>query len=389
MKVLVTGAGGFLGRAVVAKGAEAGHDIIAMVRPKGSLEETRWPGAVSIVRGDLRQAGQWQNQLEGIEAVIHLAASPSGDLSEQFAGTVIATENLLASLPSTVRRFVHVSSFSVYDYGAIGAHQELDEQSAVELRPQRRDAYTWTKLIQEKLVVDHWEAERSASLVIIRPGAIFGPGKDWDFGRAMQLGGFDLIFAPFARMRLTYVDNCADAIVRALDLPEGGGPFNIVDRDLPTHASYHRMCRRAGALTGRAVYVPWVVVATGGLLIRAINRMFFKGRAKLPEILDYPRQQARWKPLQYRHGRAVKELGWTPGISIAEGVIRTFQSVAIQTPEQGARDLAALARRTKRVLHHREITFGLPEAVVLAIVGVAIAVITVAWLFATWTQPHP
>lgn len=49
--------------------------------------------------------------------------------------------------------------------------------------------------------------------------------------------------------------------------------------------------------------------------------------------------------------------------------------------------VASLARRAKRALQLGEVTFGLPEAIVMAIVGVAIAVMAVAWLFATWTQP--
>jgi nucleoside-diphosphate-sugar epimerase len=322
MKVLVTGSSGFLGRSVVAKCAEAGHNVLALVRPNAAtgIHES---DQVEVIKGDLRQRASWTTSLDDIEAVIHVAAAPAGDLPEQFAGTVIGTENLLGCLPSTVRRFVHVSSFSVYDFGSIGAGDELDEQSVIETRPKRRDAYTWTKLIQERLVIDHCR-ERALPLVVIRPGAIFGPGKDWDFGRAIKLGGLDLIFAPLAQMRLTYVDNCADAIVRGLELPAAGGTFNIVDADPPTHAAYHRLCRRASAHTGRAVYVPWIMVAAAGLFVRAVNRAFFSGRARLPEILDYPRQQARWKPLHYSNDRAVRDLGWAPTISIAEGVFRMF-----------------------------------------------------------------
>ena len=328
MRVLVTGSSGFLGRSVVAKCAEAGHDVAALVRPNAPQDVRDWPDRIGIVRGDLRQRSEWTTALEGIDAVIHLAAATSGDLAEQFAGTVIATENLLSCLPSTVRRFVHISSFSVYDFGSIEAGDELDEQSALEVHPQQRDAYTWTKLVQEKLVVDHCQG-KSLSLIVIRPGAIFGPGKHWDFGRALKLGGFDVIFAPLARMKLTYVENCADAIVRALDLPAGGGTFNIVDTDLPTHAAYHRFCRRAGAPTGRAVYVPWIMVAAAGLCIRAVNRTFFGGRARLPEILDHPRQQARWKPLRYSNARAAEALDWSPRVSIHEGVARMFADLAL------------------------------------------------------------
>ncbi|HMI41225.1 MAG TPA: NAD(P)-dependent oxidoreductase [Sphingomicrobium sp.] len=333
--MLITGSSGFLGRSVVAKCAEAGHKILAVVRPNAP-DRDDWPDGLEFVVGDLRQRKDWYHALEGVEAVIHLAAATSGDLPQQFAGTVIATENLLQTLPSTVRRFVHVSSFSVYDFGSMETGSELDERSALEARPDQRDPYTWAKLLQERLVVDH--CKNKLSLVVIRPGAIFGPGKHWDFGRALKLRGLDIIFAPFARMRLTNVDNCADAIVRGLECP-GGGTFNIVDSDLPTHATYHRLSRLAGASTGRAVYVPWIVVAATGLAIRAVNRLILGGRARLPEILDFPRQQARWKPLRYSNNHAILELGWRPRLSISEGVTRMFADGAppLPKPDQSVR----------------------------------------------------
>ena len=340
MKVLVTGAAGFVGRSVVARCVEAGHHVVAMIRPSTPGSGDGWPSGTTLLNADLRQPGAWQQQLNGVEAIIHLAAAASGDFAEQFAGTVVATETLLASLPRSIRRFVHISSFSVYDYGAIPLHSRLDEDSPLEDKPKCRDAYTWTKLLQEKMVVDYCNRDEAISLVVVRPGAIFGPGKDWDFGSALRLGKFDLIFAPFSRMKLTFVDNCADAIVGALERPTAGGTVNIVDCDLPTHARFHRMCRRAGAPVGHAIFIPWVLVAAVGLTIRAVNGWFFNGRAKLPELLDFPRQQARWKPLRYSQSCAATALGWIPGITLAEGITRTFQSPAIELKQDAPPSVA-------------------------------------------------
>lgn len=322
MKILVTGASGFLGQAVVRAAADAGHDIVALVRPTARTEGLGWPANVEIVRGDLRQRGAWRNALE-VDVVLHLAAAPSGDLPTQFAGTVQATENLLESLDlKALKRFVHVSSFSVYDYSTRYVGRTLDERTAIEPTPQKRDVYTITKLIQEELVVDMCR-DAGTSTVIIRPGAIYGPGKTWDFGRAMKAGRFDLVFAPMGVHRLTYVDNCADAIVKAIDAPvPSGSAYNIVDDDLPSFARYHRMTRRAGARTGLGVPVPWFLLAGLGLGVRALNRFALKNRAKLPELLEYKRQQARWRPLRYSNARAKEELGWSPRIGLEEGIAR-------------------------------------------------------------------
>lgn len=322
MKVLVTGASGFLGRAVVRKALDAGHTVLAMVRP-ASDPEFADSARLTIVRGDLRQRGNWCPRVAEAEVVIHCAAAPTGDLAEQFAGTVLATENLLACLPAGLSRFVHISSFSVYDFASLRSGATLDENSPIEPRPEARDAYTWTKLLQERMVRDH--CDRSGlPLVVIRPGAIYGPGKDWDFGRALALGKLDLVFAPLARSRFTFVDNCADAIVAAATVPEAAGKtFNIVDDDLPSNAGYHRACRRAGAPAGAALPVPWAVVAAAGWLVRLVNRTFCGGRARLPEFLDYRRQQARWKPLRYSNALARRALGWSPRVPIAQAITVT------------------------------------------------------------------
>src|SRR5688572_22477616 len=99
MKLLVTGASGFLGRSVVAEATRRGHDVRSVVRPQTDLRSRR--GLVEL--------------FEGIDAVIHLAACKGGDVYAQYAGTVVATENLLWAMSEakSSAKFIHISSFSV------------------------------------------------------------------------------------------------------------------------------------------------------------------------------------------------------------------------------------------------------------------------------------
>lgn len=316
MRVFVTGAGGFLGRAVVAAAARAGHQVLAMVRP-ASAGRGGFPAGVIEVAGDLRQRGAWTDSLVGVDAVVHCAAA-FGDLASQLAGTVLATENLLNALPGGVKRIVHVSSLSVYDFDA--PRSDLDETTPLEAAPLRRDAYTQTKLIQERLIRDYAE-RRGTGLVVIRPGAIYGPGKDWDAGTGLKAGRFDLIFAPLSRMRLVHVDNCADAIVAALSVPlEAPLTVNLIDPEQPSHWRYHRLAKAAGVPTGTAVPVPYVAVLGLGLAAQIASKLFFGGKARLPELLDLPRQRVRWKPLRYPADRARQALGWTSKVDLDRGV---------------------------------------------------------------------
>jgi nucleoside-diphosphate-sugar epimerase len=292
------------------------------------LGDLGWPATVAVVRGDLRQVGDWAKQLGDIEAVAHLAAAPSGDLPTQFSGTVVATENLLAHLPmQSLRRFVHVSSFSVYDYASLGFGGAITEATPVDPAPEKRDAYTITKIAQEGLVTAACEAA-GTDLVIIRPGAIVGPGKDWGFGRVMKLGRFDLIFSPAAKFPLTYVSNCADSIIKALDARvSSGSVYNIVDDELPTYRRFHRLGRRfAGESIGPALYLPWFGVFLLGTAVSLVNRLAFGGRAKLPELLDRRRQRVRWRPISYSNRAAKQDLGWAPAVPLEVAVRRTAEA---------------------------------------------------------------
>jgi 2-alkyl-3-oxoalkanoate reductase len=323
MRVLVTGAAGFLGREVIREAASSGHEVIAMVRPRADLQALGWDESIRVVRGDLRQRGEWSDQLVGVDSVIHLAAATSGDLGAQVAATLLGTENLLGALADApLQRFVHVSSLSVYDYRRLPPGSVLDEASPIEERPPDRDAYTMTKLAQEQLVRSTCD-RLGIPLVVLRPGAIYGPGVEWSHGAAVSTPRLAVVVSPRAVMPLTYVSNCADAVVTSLSSPHApGSTVNIVDDDLPTHAQFFALCRSEGATSRQAVPVPWWLVDALGRGIDLVNRSVFGGSMKLPELLSHRRQHARWKPIDYDNQRARTLLDWKPEVPVDEGVRR-------------------------------------------------------------------
>lgn len=338
MRLFVTGASGFLGAAVVDAAVARGHDVVQLVRrpssrPAGPPEDGTGstgraagagsPGFVVDVIGDVRDPRGWEAQLDGIDAVVHLAAAKQGDFHTQFASTVLGTEALLGAMErQRVTRLVHISTFSVYDYRALPVGSLLDEASPIEARPTDRDDYAQTKLVQERLVRDF--AVAGGAVTIVRPGAVYGPGNLWNGGLAAVLpGGLGLAFSPRGRLKLTYVENCAEAIVLASERDEAiGTTIDVVDDDLPTQQEYAAALARHGFSVPRAVPVPYRVARGVSGALAFANRHAVGGRAKFPGIAVPAKLDAQFRPLRYSNERAKRVLGWQPRYTLDAALAR-------------------------------------------------------------------
>jgi nucleoside-diphosphate-sugar epimerase len=334
VKLFVTGASGFLGAAVVDAAEARGHEVVRLVRRATSGQDGSPRERVVDAVGDVRDTRAWEAALDGVDAVVHLAAAKAGDFHTQFASTVLGTEALLDAMSRHgVRRLVHVSTFSVYDYRALPTGAVLDETSPVEARPQDRDDYAQTKLVQEQLVRDF--AAAGGEVTIVRPGAVYGPGNLWNAGLAAVLpGGLGLAFAPRGRLKLTYVENCAEAIMLAAERVEAiGCTINVVDDDLPSQRAFAKALARHGVPVPRSVPVPWVVARALATALAVANRRFAGGRAKFPGIVVPAKLDAQYRPLRYTNDTARRVLGWRPRYGLDEALAR---SVA---PAPAAREL--------------------------------------------------
>ena len=317
MKLFVTGAGGFVGRAVVDEARSRGHDVAAMVRsPKGGPQAA----GVSTVVGDLRHDGPWVAALAACDAVIHLAAldrrllRPDGLHGARYRAPADGDARQRGEAARPHQHLLGLRLPRDLDEGVAG------RDVALELRPEDRDDYTQTKLVQEQLVRNF--AASIGEVVIIRPGAIYGPGKLWDAGLTMRLFGTTwAAIAPNGCQKLTYVGNCARAIVLAAEVDGAIGQIlNIVDDDLPTQREYAAAVARHGFDVPRALPIPYRLAAFGAAAIDKVNRRFFGGRARLPAFVVPAKLDSRFKPFQYSNDRAKRVLGWQPSTTLDEAL---------------------------------------------------------------------
>ena len=160
----------------------------------------------------------------------------------------MTTRNLLEGslVHKHLRRFVNISSFAVYDNMLRRSSNVLDETCPLEEPPHRRgEAYCFAKVKQDRVVFDYAK-KFNVPYVIVRPGYVYGPGKQAITGRVgIDTFGFFLHMGGSNTIPFTYVENCADAIALA-GLAKGvdGEVFNVVDDDLPSSRKFLRLYKK-------------------------------------------------------------------------------------------------------------------------------------------------
>jgi len=330
VRVLVTGAGGFLGRYVVHELADGGHDVTALVRcakrAPGSLTHPH----VEMLEGDLRALDDAQAAtLKRHDAIVNLAAATSGNPRVQFDSTVLATERLLDELARLGwrGRLVHVSTLAVYGFNQLLKRAQIDENTPLESELGRRDDYAWTKGWQER-VVERFAAAGDAEVVVVRPGAVYGAERPFQHRLGRLVGNrILLLVGGLTPMPLTYVENTASLVARCVDHPLAAGQvFNAIDPDPPRQWTYLRRLRRAQPgllLVPLPLTLYNAIAATYELVQRATN-----GSISPPGFFARYVTTPRFGRFHYCTGKCARVLGWTPRVSRDEALRRTFPDAA-------------------------------------------------------------
>lgn len=308
MRVLVTGATGFVGSALVERlSRERGWMPVAGCRRQVAIPA----GAMWTLTPSLGPNADWMSALKGVHAVVHAAArvhvmeeSAADPLAAYREANVEGTLALARQAAlSGVRRFVFVSSIKVN-----GESSRPGEAFLATDAPAPEDPYGISKAEAEAALFA-LEREAGMEVVVVRPPLVYGPGVGGNFKRLLRWtqSGLPLpLGAVDNRRSLVGLDNLVDLLVTCLGHPEAAGSVFLVSdgEDLSTS----ELLRRIGAAMGRPARL-WSIPP---LLLQIFASAL--GRAEVARrLLD---------SLQVDISHTRDTLGWTPPISVDEGIQR-------------------------------------------------------------------
>jgi len=319
LRVLVTGANGFVGATLCKKLVAKGYAVRGLVRKTSDLSLLK-DVSLELVVGSLDDRESLKKAVQGVHVVYHVAAAVTdwGTLEFFRRVNVEGTRNMLeASVHAKVKRFVLVSSVAVQDF--IGG-QDMDEETEKDPTP---FPYCQSKREAEALALSYHQSSKM-DVTIIRPGDVYGQGDRVSLlkmasmlekGQMMTIGGGRVLGA------FTYVENLVDGIILAGTHPKASGEvFIITDGEKVTWRRYFETLTRELALPKPRISIHWRIAWILASVLEFVHHTF--SLKKRPLVTRYLVAHLR-RDFHFSITKAQRVLGYHPAVSFDEAIHRT------------------------------------------------------------------
>lgn len=348
MKVLVTGAAGFLGGHLVDMLVERGDDVRAMARPVEDAARLRALPGVELVSGDMTDLDSLKRAVRGVERVYHTAAKtgPWGPEDIYWATNVRGLADLIhAAQDAGVTRIVHTSSITVYGHHLRGVVTEEAPFHAED------NPYSRGKIAGEKLIANLVKND-SAPVVIARPGWIYGPRDTASFGRIVSMvesGKGFLIGSGKNIVPLVHVRDVALGLIKAGDAGDTviGQAYTIANDQRVTQADYLNTVADCLGVSRPSLRLPYALLYAGARAAELAWAAAGRRAAAPPPVTTYGITLLGGDQI-FSIDRARADLGYAPQYDLArgaaEGVAWYRQNKRDEEREDDAATLAAHTR---------------------------------------------
>lgn len=323
MKILITGASGFIGSFIVEEALRRGFETWAAVRRSSSREYLR-DERIKFIELNLSSKEELVEQLRGkdFDYVVHAAGVTKCLHKEDFRRiNTEGTKNLadaLLELRMPLKRFVFVSSLSIF--GAIREQQPYEEIRESDT-PQPNTEYGRSKLAAEQYLE---QLGNRLPYIILRPTGVYGPREKDYFVMAKSIKQHSDFAVGYRRQDITfvYVSDVVQAIFLALDAPQVGRKYFLSDGEVYQSTTFSNLIHEE---LGR----PWWIWITAPEWVLRIITFFGEYTSRLTGKVSVLNKD-KYNILRQRNWRcdiqpAIDELGYQPTVKLAEGVKRTIK----------------------------------------------------------------
>ncbi|MEM9188227.1 MAG: NAD(P)-dependent oxidoreductase [Myxococcota bacterium] len=313
MKVLITGATGFLGSHLAEKLIEHGHEVRALVRKTSRTEFLEELG-VELCHASLESGEGLDAAVRGVDGVAHSAAIVKARDPEEFHRVnALGTKHLLdAVLEHTpkLQRFVYVSSMTAHGFGDGGKPRALDRE------PHPVTHYGRSKLAGEQFCLD---VADTLPVTILRPPAIYGP-RDTEmlaFFKIVQGRVVPFLGSPDNNLSLVYAPDCAEALLLTLtkDHPSGA-VYYVEDGEVYTQRQVVAYIEDA---LGKRAFAKFPVPMAAVSVAAVGSELFGKISQKAVMLTRDKVNELREQQVCSASDAIRADLGWTPTVQFGEG----------------------------------------------------------------------